>query len=143
MTKPPDTTADSLSPEVLPIPAEVDLAARASFTAPLDVEFPALTASDDAPVSAFGNLVQSDVDPDLLDVNVSHVREVRYSPGQAPCETVPPEAITPDALPSQPAPAASVPAAPAHARLRRIVLVLLAVGIPVILGVVAVLIVRG
>lgn len=137
MTQPPDTTADSLFPAALPIPREVDLAARVSFTAPLDVEFPALTASDDAPVSAFGNLVQSDVDPDLLDVNISHVREVRYLPGQAPRETIPPGAIIPDALPSQPA-----PAAPARARLWRRVLVLLAVGIPIILGVVAVLVVR-
>jgi hypothetical protein len=138
MTMPPDTTADSLTSGVLPVPEKVDPAARVSFTAPLDVEFPALTASDNAPVSAFGNLVQSDVDLDLLDVNVSHVREVRYLPGQAPHETMQPEAITQDALPSQPAPAAS-----ARARLRRIVLVLLAVGIPVILGIVAVIIVRG
>jgi hypothetical protein len=138
MTKPPDTTADSLTPGVLPVPGEVDPAARVSFTAPLDVEFPALTAADNAPVSAFGNLVQADVDLDLLDVNISHVREVRYLPGQASRETMPPEAITPDALPGQHA-----PAAPARARLRRMVLVLLAVGIPVILGIVAVLVVRG
>jgi hypothetical protein len=134
MTHSPGTTPESLAPAAAPIPQGVDPEAQLSFTAPQDVEFPALTASDDAPVSVFGTMVQSDVDADLLDVKISHVREVRYLPGQGSRETIPTEMNTPAAILAQP-----VPAAPARARRSRAVLVLLVVGIAVILGVVAAL----
>ncbi|MEP7192262.1 MAG: hypothetical protein ABI903_05300 [Actinomycetota bacterium] len=135
MTQPHDAATESVFPAPLPIPPEVDPVERGSFAAPAEVEFPAVTEADDAPMSAFGNLVQSDVDPDQLDVNISHVRQVRYVPEQGPRAAIPPEAIIPVPLPSQ-----SVPAAPARARRWRRALVLLAVGIWVVVGVVAVLV---
>jgi hypothetical protein len=77
---PPDTNPNSLFPPA-PTPAHLALPRTGgSFGVPRNVEFPMSTDPEDAVMTAFGSRVEADLDLDLLDARVSHVRDARYGP---------------------------------------------------------------
>lgn len=77
---PPDTNPNSLFPPA-PTPAHPALPRTGgSFGVPLNVDFPMSTDPEDDVMTAFGNRVEADLDVDLFDARVSHVRDLRYEP---------------------------------------------------------------
>lgn len=80
----PDPTPESLFPAVALDPTPVQPVARAAFGVPATVDFPLDTYPENAAMTAFGKRIQSDQDRDLLDVNVSHLRDVNYQVESAP-----------------------------------------------------------
>jgi hypothetical protein len=78
---PPDTNPKSLFPPAA-IPAHPALPRTGgSFGVPRNVEFPMFTDPEDAAMTAFGSKVEADMDPDLFDARVTHVRDARYGFG--------------------------------------------------------------
>lgn len=126
----PDPTPESLFPAVALQPTPAKPAAGAAFSAPAAVDFPLETYPENAAMTAFGKRIQSDQDRDLLDVTISHVRDVNYQLEYAPVPVSPP--AVPGAAPHVPVAAPLVPVVappvPVRAlRRRKILLIVLAI----------------
>lgn len=126
----PDPTPESPFPAVALQPTPAQPATGAAFSAPAAVDFPLETYPENAAMTAFGRRIQSDQDRDLLDVNISHVRDVNY---QFECATVPvPPPAVPGTAPRVPVAAPLVPVVgppvPVQApRRRKMLLIVLAI----------------
>lgn len=131
MTTPDPTTESPFAPVVLrPTPAKP--AAGAAFSAPASVDFPLETYPENAAMTAFGKRIQSDQDHDLLDVNISHVRDVSY---QFECAPVPVFApAVPVAAPLAPVAAGLVPVRAPRRTALMIVLGVVALGVLAAVG---------
>ena len=91
---PPDTNLNSLLPPA-PTPARPALPRTGgSFGVPGTVEFPMFTDPEDDAMTAFGSKVESDLDLDLLDARVSHVRDAQYEPVSYPPDVYPVISVT-------------------------------------------------
>ena len=86
---PPDATPKSLFPAAAKPADAAPPGADGSFRTPDSVEFPMFTGPEDDALTAFGSRVKADLDLELLDARVTHVRDVQYGTGSHPPDVSP------------------------------------------------------